>query len=573
MAHPLSSAGPQPPAATGLTLDGSSAAERLSGGPGDDLIWGDVTGTQTGAGDTLLGMGGDDTLYGTATADSLSGGAGNDLLNAACGNDTLSAGTGDDRVNASCGDDRIVYTAGADTVDGGGGQDLLVMPLRRAEVRPEQSATGALVLASRSAPGDQVTLRNVEHVAFADETTAALLLARQREIDTSAPTEGVAHFSGHLRDSDIITAQGAAPKSGGPYDRAVLFGDGFDARAAPEEAAEVYRLYHALLGRAPDPQGYAGWTMALKSGAATLHDVAEGILNAPEAKARLGALNDAAFVETLYAGLLGRASDSAGLAGWTAALDDGMARSTLALRFCHSAEALARTELPAARFALERSSASWVDDLFRLARAAQGQDPEVGALLSDAAELAGRGSLLAVAQEQVDSPDFSAAYGALDNAAFVAALYGAVLGRTADAPGQAAWTARLDSGVSRAEVLLGFSQSAEFRAQSAVALEGWVRGQGTQDALTSSAGQITLVGGALSDTFVISRETGGSAARVVDLERWDRLDLSDWGFDDAAAARASFTAVGDDLVLQEPEYTLVLEGVSEAMLAEVTLLL
>lgn len=573
MAASLSSSLPQAPAAMGLTLDGTALAERLSGGAGDDLIWADVTGTQTDAGDTLLGLGGDDTLYGTTMADSLSGGAGNDQLNAACGNDTISAGPGDDRVKASCGDDRIVYTSGADTVEGGGGQDLLVMPLRRAEFRAEQSAKGDLVLTSRAAPGDQVTMRDVEHVAFADETTATLLLARVREIETSAATDGVAVFSGSAQNSDILTAQGHLPDAAGPYAQAVLFGDGFAAQAAAEEAAEVYRLYHAILGRAPDAQGYAAWTMALKRGEATPFDVAEGILNAPEAKARLGALSDAAFVEGLYTGVLGRAADTAGLAHWRACLYEGMERSAVALHVCRSVEAMAQTELQAARFAEDKSVASWVDDLFRLSRAAQGEDPELGALLDHAAELADRGTLAALAQDYVEGAAFSEAYGALDNAAFVTALYRAVLGRSAEAAGQAAWTARLDSGMSRAEVLLGFSQSPEFRAQSAAALDGWVRGQGTQDQLTSSAGQITLVGGALSDTFIIARETGESETRVVDLEPWDRLDLSDWGFENAAQARARFTVIGDDLVLQEQDYALVLEDVSVETLAEDTFLL
>ena len=88
--------------------------------------------------------------------------------------------------------------------------------------------------------------------------------------------------------------------------------------------------------------------------------------------------------------------------------------------------------------------------------------------LPDAAGLAGwttalnTGATLAgLAGDFVASAEFQATYGTLGNAAFVNALYGNSLHRAADAAGAAAWTTLLNAGASRAQVVVGFSESAE----------------------------------------------------------------------------------------------------------------
>lgn len=61
-----------------------------------------------------------------------------------------------------------------------------------------------------------------------------------------------------------------------------------------------------------------------------------------------------------------------------------------------------------------------------------------------------------------DSAEFRARYGALGDRAFVELVYRNVLGRAADGPGLDYWTAQLNSGRSRGEVMLGFSESPEY---------------------------------------------------------------------------------------------------------------
>lgn len=75
-------------------------------------------------------------------------------------------------------------------------------------------------------------------------------------------------------------------------------------------------------------------------------------------------------------------------------------------------------------------------------------------------------SLGQVANAFVASAEFTNRYGALDNGSFVDLLYENVLDREADTNGREAWTGRLESGMSRAEVVMGFSESAEFKAST-----------------------------------------------------------------------------------------------------------
>ncbi|WP_343898127.1 DUF4214 domain-containing protein, partial [Craurococcus roseus] len=77
---------------------------------------------------------------------------------------------------------------------------------------------------------------------------------------------------------------------------------------------------------------------------------------------------------------------------------------------------------------------------------------------------AGATALTAAADGFLGSAEFGQRYGQLDDAGFVTRLYVNVLGRAPDAAGLDAWTAQLARGAPRAEVLLGFSESVEYKA-------------------------------------------------------------------------------------------------------------
>lgn len=80
-------------------------------------------------------------------------------------------------------------------------------------------------------------------------------------------------------------------------------------------------------------------------------------------------------------------------------------------------------------------------------------------------------SLSEIADAFAASAEFTARYGHLSNDRFVDLLYGNVLGRAPDDDGRAHWTSVLDRGTDRGEVMIGFSESAEFAAATAADVE------------------------------------------------------------------------------------------------------
>jgi Ca2+-binding RTX toxin-like protein len=85
--------------ATGVTMNGREADDRLDGSGYNDLI---------------VGAGGSDQLFGLAANDRVSGEAGNDALYGGAGDDTLTGGAGNDTLLGEAGADRLVGGIGND---------------------------------------------------------------------------------------------------------------------------------------------------------------------------------------------------------------------------------------------------------------------------------------------------------------------------------------------------------------------------------------------------------------------------------------------------------------------------
>lgn len=77
-------------------------------------------------------------------------------------------------------------------------------------------------------------------------------------------------------------------------------------------------------------------------------------------------------------------------------------------------------------------------------------------------------SLVDISDAFAGSPEFKLRYGALDNAAFVTLVYRNVLGRDPDQAGLQASIDFLGRGARRGEVMLGFSESPEFKAKTGI---------------------------------------------------------------------------------------------------------
>jgi hypothetical protein len=104
-----------------------------------------------------------------------------------------------------------------------------------------------------------------------------------------------------------------------------------------ENIAPVARLYLAYFLRAPDYQGLQFWSGQKREGSA-LESISRFFAGSAEFEQRYGGLSNAAFVDLVYANVLGRVADAGGRAFWIAQLDGGLSRGALMLQFSESSE-------------------------------------------------------------------------------------------------------------------------------------------------------------------------------------------------------------------------------------------
>jgi hypothetical protein len=246
----------------------------------------------------------------------------------------------------------------------------------------------------------------------------------------------------------------------------IKFVDGYMDYSPTDPAGQVFRLYEATLGRAPDPEGLANWVSSLNSGT-SLQTVANGFVSSQEFQADYGALDNTGFVTLLYNNVLHRAPDTSGLNNWVSALNSGQdTRAQVVLGFSESQEYIA-DETAAVGQGLWVGSVPAAETA-RLYDAVFGRLPDLSGLTNWVSTLNSGTSLQTVAADFVSSQEFQSKYGALDNTGFVTLLYNNVLHRAPDASGLSNWVTALNSGQdTRAQVVLGFSESQEHIADTA----------------------------------------------------------------------------------------------------------
>ncbi|MFT7601593.1 MAG: hypothetical protein ACI8TP_004552 [Acidimicrobiales bacterium] len=107
--------------------------------------------------------------------------------------------------------------------------------------------------------------------------------------------------------------------------------------------SKVYRLYVAFFQREPDSAGLAFWADRYETGS-SLGSIANGFVASAEFQAQYGNLPNDRFVELVYANVLIRPPDTAGLAFWTGRLNAGTnTQSTMMTGFSESLEFVLRT--------------------------------------------------------------------------------------------------------------------------------------------------------------------------------------------------------------------------------------
>ena len=156
------------------------------------------------------------------------------------------------------------------------------------------------------------------------------------------------------------------------------------------------------------------------------------------------------FVRQQYRDFLGREGETAGVAFWAGHLvSEGMSPEQVIDEFMGSAEFGQR-----------------IAPVVRLYSATFLRLPDYDGLLTWANASRSGWTLEQIADEFTTSTEFQNRYGDVSDAEFVTLLYNNVLGRDPDAGGLADWVGRLESGQSRGSILVGFSESVEYRAAS-----------------------------------------------------------------------------------------------------------
>ena len=229
-------------------------------------------------------------------------------------------------------------------------------------------------------------------------------------------------------------------------------------------AAQVCRLYDALLDRSPDPGGLTYWVNAIAGRSLSLEQAVDGFTSSQEFQNRYGNQDNAGFVHMLYSNVLGRNPDDDGFRNWLNAMDNGMSRSEALLGFHGSTEYIELSQ-----FTVEHGT--WMRD--NQAAFVTGMYDSTLDRLPDAAESVGWGDAIEggmtynqAKQGFIDSAEFQEKFGNLDDTAFVQQLYRNVLDREGEAEGLAAWTEALHAGITPNDVAAGFLGSAEYRMQS-----------------------------------------------------------------------------------------------------------
>jgi hypothetical protein len=105
--------------------------------------------------------------------------------------------------------------------------------------------------------------------------------------------------------------------------------------SAEHRGMEVTSYFETYLGRAPDASGLQAWTALFQAGASEIA-VQEGILASGEFQAAHA--SSAAYIQALYADVLGRQAASGEIALWSAALSAGTSRMGLAVAILTSRE-------------------------------------------------------------------------------------------------------------------------------------------------------------------------------------------------------------------------------------------
>lgn len=533
------------------------------GGAGNEVFVGGI------GMDVVLGRQGNDTITTGEGDDTLKGGFGDDHLDAGSGNDSINTGDGNDTVLAGAGDDLITAGAGAKSILGGAGKDTLYLE------SASNAYSGSLLNGQLRLIGDGFDARigEVETLVFADRTVSVTDYINglgDSPIDQPTGQYGTSSddkLTG-TSENELLNGDAGSDILVGYSGNDTLFGgEGTDLLIAEarglygtDASEQVYRIYKAVFGREPDVNGHQHWVTQLASTAMSLSEVAETFMSSAEFQRTYGTTSDTEFVTLLYQNVLSRAPDTIGMDAWLSNLSGGMSRQQVVQQFAESPEHQRSTLVAQADFDSRLDATTWADDVYRLFQAIFDRAPDAGGFESWVTSLSNGMTFENVVDAFMASPEFQSTYGATTNVQFVTLLYQNVLDRAPDPGGLAAWTGALDAGADRAEVVIGFMGSPEFVTSTTPAVKAHMQGLGLDDVLEAGSGNDILSGGMYCDSFVFDPTDDGTHT-VTDLEPWDIIDISDFGYADVDDALTHMRQQGDDVVFEDLGVTVIFSGI------------
>jgi Ca2+-binding RTX toxin-like protein len=486
------------------------------------------------SGDHILffGSAGVDTVTGSSQNDNLQGAGGDDTIHGGGGDDYIAGGSGADQVFGDAGDDTIAITQAdwiaGDRVDGGAGVDTLatqgsidfaslnstlggleVVTMSWQGATPPASLNLTFNASQASGLGQAVRFKGS---AIADNVADHVVVNGQAGVtadlshwtfDQWASNDSVIFNGSAGADAVVVNTLGGhvqvtlgagadslelAPNADPQAKDQVVTVTDFQAGAGGDRL-KLTNYLGGLFGYAPGADPFAAkYLRLIQNGADTLLQVdrdgpkgGEGfttVVNLQNVNAQaltaanLDGLSPAVQSPTAVTG--GPGLDIRTYTGLLRAYDvsshDGLASVSRGpdgvldnlggyerLKFVDGYVSVGTTDT-AAR-------------VYRIYEAALAREPDATGLANWVTALEKGGSLQTIADGFLNSPEFIGRFGAGDNATFVNLLYQNVLGRTADSAGLTAWTNLLAAGHSRSEILTGFSESPEFIAGTAPAVQ------------------------------------------------------------------------------------------------------
>ena len=239
-----------------------------------------------------------------------------------------------------------------------------------------------------------------------------------------------------------------------------------DSAAKEQVEAFVTRMYTVVLEREPDAAGIADWTEWLLTHEIDGAGIAYGFIMSEEFLSK--GLDDEAYVNVLYRTFFDREADAGGKETWLSLLAGGSARGFVLSGFVNSTEfdvlceafGIVRGTMREDGTAVNPGIRGFVERCYSTVLGREGDKDGLDTWTN--LIITGQMSAEAVAKSFFDSEEFINKN--TTDAEYINILYATFLDRTADDAGRTTWMDGLAGGMTRTEVLEGFSRSAEFTA-------------------------------------------------------------------------------------------------------------